>query len=136
MSSHTQLNHGKECMNTREELVNFGKQWDLAMVSNDPEAISRFLADDWVIVGTEGGIMLRSAFLEWIGSGDLIHTEMDAEEMHVQIYENTGVVTSRGTSSGFYKGEAFSDYEWSTSVFIRKDGVWRCVLTILTPALP
>ena len=44
------------------------------------------------------------------------------------------VVTARGTNAGTYRGEPFSFYEWSTSVFIYESEKWICVLTMLTPA--
>lgn len=117
-----------------EALIRFSRNWDEAMIRNDPQEISRFMSDDWVIVGTEGGITAKTSFIESIRSGDLIHTQMDADDFRVRIYENTGVLTSRGTSSGTYKGQPFSFFEWSTSVFVWKDDTWRCVLTMLTPA--
>lgn len=104
------------------------------MVRNDPHEISKFMSDDWVIVGTDGGITPKESFIHSIQSGDLNHTRMDAEDSRVRIYENTGVLTSRGTSSGTYKGQPFSFYEWSTSVFVWNNTGWRCVLTMLTPA--
>ena len=121
-------------MEAEEGLILFGKQWDEAMVSNNVEEIAKFMSDDWVIVGTEGGITSKSSFLEWIKSGDLTHRRMDSDEIRVKIYGNTGVVTSRGTSAGKYKGQPFNLYEWSTSVFIWQEEKWSCVLTMLTPA--
>jgi ketosteroid isomerase-like protein len=121
-------------MKPEEELLQFGKEWDEAMVSNDVNEIGKFMSDDWVIIGTEGGITSKSAFLEWIRSGDVTHNRMDSDEIRIKIYENTGVVTSRGTSAGKYKGQAFDLYEWSSSIFIRKENKWTCVLTMLTPA--
>ncbi|MBA2563529.1 MAG: nuclear transport factor 2 family protein [Chitinophagaceae bacterium] len=121
-------------MEAEEELILFGKQWDEAMVSNNAEEIAKFMSDDWIIVGTEGGITSKSSFLEWIKSGDVTHSRMDSDEIRVKIYGNTGVVTSRGTSAGKYKGQLFDLYEWSTSVFIRKEKKWSCLLTMLTPA--
>ena len=117
-----------------EALIRFSRDWDEAMIRNDPQEISRFMSDDWVIVGTEGGITAKTSFIESIRSGALIHTQMDADDFRVRIYENTGVLTSRGTSSGTYKGQPFSFFEWSTSVFVWKDDTWQCVLTMLTPA--
>src|SRR5688500_9291932 len=107
-------------MTSEESLILFGKQWDDAIVSNNVDAISAFMSDDWVIVGTGGGITTKEAFLEWISSGAVTHNRMDSEEMRIKIYGDTGVVTSRGTSAGKYKGNQFKLYEWSTSVFIRK----------------
>jgi ketosteroid isomerase-like protein len=117
-----------------KELKQLGRQWDEAIVNNDALEIGRFMAADWVIVGTEGGITTKPNFLDFIKSGDLHHNKMDFEDIRVKIYENSAIVISRGTSSGTYKGEPFSYYEWSTNVYIKNDGYWLCVLTMLTPA--
>jgi ketosteroid isomerase-like protein len=115
-------------------LTQVGKRWDEAMVANDVAEIGKFMSDGWVIVGTEGGITSKENFLAHIKSGDLIHTTMDFEDARVEVYDKTGVVTSKGTSGGTYKGEPFSYYEWSTNVYIMQKGQWLCVLTMLTPA--
>lgn len=117
-----------------EELGLVCRQWDQAIQSNDVTEIGKFMADNWVIVGTEGGITPKPHFLDFIRSGDLFHNRMDFEDIKVDVFDNTGIVISKGTSGGLYKGEAFSYYEWSTSVFIRKEGRWLCVFTMLTPA--
>ncbi len=119
---------------TAEELKQFGQQWDKAIENNDALEIGKFMAEDWVIVGTDGGITSKSDFLNFIKSDDLLHNKMDFEERRVEVYENTGVVTSKGISSGTYKGEPFHFFEWSTNVYIRKDSHWLCVHTMLTPA--
>ena len=120
--------------NPENELIEFGNRWDLAMEGNNVDEISFFMSDEWVIIGTEGGITSKSAFLDWIRSGDLTHSTMKVDESRVKIYGDTGIVTSRGTSAGLYKGHPFQLYEWSTNVYIRKNGEWQCVLTMLTPA--
>jgi ketosteroid isomerase-like protein len=112
-------------MEAEEELILFGKQWDEAMVSNNAEEIAKFISDDWVIVGTEGGITSKSSFLEWIKSKDVTHNRMDSDEIRVKIYGNTGVVTSCGTSAGKYKGQPFDLYD-GQQVFLfgkKKNGV-------------
>ena len=121
-------------MKTKEDLILFCKEWDDAMVTNNAQAISGFMSDDWVIIGTQGGITPKSSFLKLIETGDLTHHKMDSDEMTVKLYGDTGIVISRGTSAGHYKNRAFSFYEWSTSVFIFEQAKWNCVLTMLTPA--
>lgn len=121
-------------MDIENDLINFGKMWDDSMVSNIADDIGKFMSDDWVIVGTDGGITPKTNFLKWIRSGDLHHTRMDSDDVRIKIYGNTGVITARETSAGIYKGEPFSFYEWSTSVFIYESEKWICVLTMLTPA--
>ncbi len=117
-----------------EELKQSGRRWDKAIVHNDALEIGKFMAGDWVIVGTEGGITSKEDFLKYIVSGDLLHNKMDFEDIRVEVYDSTGIVTSKGTSSGTYKGELFSYYEWSTNVYIKNEEGWLCVLTMLTPA--
>ena len=117
----------------KQELLDFSKHWDEAMVSNDADAIAKFMADDWKIIGSDG-ITSKSSFLQFISSGILTHNRMDSDEANITIYGNTGIIVSRGTSAGVYNGNNFSLYEWSTSVFIKTEENWRCVLTMLTPA--
>ena|SRR5688572_16130890 len=116
-----------------KELKDFCDRWDAAMIKNDAQEISAFMSDDWVIVGTDGGITSKASFLSGINSGVLTHDRMDADEVRIKIYDNTGVVTTKGTSAGKYNDQPFSFYEWSTSIFIKSDDQWHCVLTMLTP---
>ena len=117
----------------KQELLDFSRRWDEAMIGNDADEIGAFMSDDWVIVASDG-ITSRSSFLQLISSGILTHNRMDSDEINIRMYGNTGILVSRGTSAGTYNGEKFSLYEWSTSVFIRKEEKWICVLTMITPA--
>ncbi|HEU4860692.1 MAG TPA: nuclear transport factor 2 family protein [Chitinophagaceae bacterium] len=117
----------------KQELLEFSKRWDEAMVSNNADEIGKFMSDDWKIVGSDG-ITSKSSFLQFISSGILTHNRMDSDETNIDVYGNTGILVSRGTSAGTYNGDNFSLYEWSTSVFIKTEGKWRCVITMLTPA--
>jgi ketosteroid isomerase-like protein len=117
----------------RKELLDLDKEWSSAIARNDSEAIERFMAEDWVIIGPEGNLIDRARFLGVIKSGDLTHESMESEDWRVRVYDDTVVVTAQAKSRGAYKGQAFSTHERSTSVFVRKDGRWQCVLTQLTP---
>ena len=121
-------------VNVVNELVKFSDEWDKAMLENDVNRIGSFMADDWVIVATEGGITSKTAFLQYIKPGGLLHDKMDFKNIKVVIYGDTGVVVARGTSAGSFKEEAFSYHEWSTSIYRRNGNSWLCVLTMLTPA--
>jgi hypothetical protein len=41
-------------------------------------------------------------------------------------------VTGRVRNNGAYRGQAFSADEWTTDVFVRTDGAWRCVHSHIT----
>lgn len=113
-------------------LIRLAHEWDRAMIENDAEAIGRFMADDWTIVGSDGNVGDKPTFLALVESGVLSHDVMESEDFHVRIYGDTAVVTTRGVSGGRYQGRAFREVERTSCVFVRHEGQWRCVLTHLS----
>ena len=118
--------------NTVEELIRLGEEWNRAMVQNDAEAIGRYMADDWTIIGPDGSASDKPTFLELVKSGALTHDVMESEDFKVRIYSDTAVATARGVSGGQYRGQAFRVVERVSDVFVRQGGQWRCVLTHLS----
>ena len=115
-----------------DELIDLAHAWDRAMVQNDADAIGRYMADDWTIVGSDGSMSDKATFLGLVRSGTLSHDVMESEDLNVRVYGDTAVVTSRGVSGGKYQGQAFREVEQSSNVFVRDEGQWRCVLTHLS----
>lgn len=120
-------------MNAETELVAIAKKWDKAIATNDMKEMKKYMAEEWTCLSGMG-ISQGSSFLASIAGGDLVHTVMDTDEIHVKVFGDTGIVIAKGISAGSYKGEPFRLYEWSTSVFIKKENRWICVHTMLTPA--
>jgi ketosteroid isomerase-like protein len=116
----------------RQEVIRVANEWDRAMVDNDAEAIGRYMAEDWAIIGTDGSVGDKPTFLQLVKSGTLSHDEMTSEDLRVRVYGDTAVVTARGVSGGKYQGHAFREVERSSCVFVRQQGQWRCVLTHLS----
>jgi ketosteroid isomerase-like protein len=119
---------------TIQELLALANAWGAAIVSNDADAIGRFMTDDWVIV-SETGVSPKQHFLSFVESGDLTHDAMHMVEgtARVRVYGDTAVLTGRVTNRANYKGETFDANEWTTDVFRRIDGEWKCVLSHITP---
>lgn len=90
--------------------------WEQAMISNDAEAIGRFMGDDWVIVW-EHGVMTKDKFLAVVTSGDLTDETFKGEIISVRQYDEAAVVTGRVRSNGHYKDQPFSADEWTTDVY-------------------
>ncbi|MFJ1593535.1 nuclear transport factor 2 family protein [Kitasatospora albolonga] len=110
--------------------------WAAAIVANDAERIAAFMADEWVIV-SESGITDRDTFLAFVTSGELTHSAMRAViPPRIRVHRDTAVVTARITNTAHYGGRRFDADEWTTDVFVRRDGHWRCVLSHITPAAP
>jgi PhnB protein len=118
----------------RREFEKLEREWSQAIVSNDAEAIGRFMADNWLIVG-ESGITNKNSFLSIVASGDLTHERMEGDVKRVMACDNVAIVIARGINNGHFKGQSFTSDEWITDVFERREGRWQCLLTHLTPAV-
>ena len=119
-------------MNEPEEVIATAHEWDRAMVQNDAEAIGRYLDEDWTIIGSDGSVGDKASFLALIEAGTLSHDVMESDEMAVRVYGDSAVVTSRGVSGGQYEGRTFREVERVSCVFVRREGLWKCVLTHLS----
>ena len=117
---------------TEEELIALSNDWDRAMVRNDADAIGRYMADDWTIVGPDGSMSDKATFLRLVKSGALTHDVMESEDFRIRNYGSTAVVLARGVSGGRYNGQAFREVEQSSNVFVKQQGQWKCVLTHLS----
>jgi len=107
--------------------------WEQAMISNDADAIGRFMADDWVIV-SERGATKKADFLAVVASGDLTHETFKGEIISVRQYGEAAVLTGRVKNSGHYQGQPFSSDEYTTDVFVKRNGKWLCVHSHITTA--
>jgi ketosteroid isomerase-like protein len=122
----------KSASKAANELLRVEAEWTQAFMKNNAAAIERFIADDWVIVDADGGVIDKAKFLAAIKSGALTHDTIKLDEPNVRIYGDTAIVTGRATSSGKYMATPFTTHERSTDVFVKRDGRWRCFFTQLT----
>src|SRR4030095_10183897 len=106
------------------------------MVENEAEAIGRYMTDDWTIVGSDGGGTDKATFLGLVSSGAVSHDVMEWPVFDSRVYGEAAVVMSRGVSGGTYQGRAFREVERVTCVFVRQQGLWRCVHTHLSRLTP
>lgn len=115
-----------------DELMQVSADWDRAMVTNDADAIGRFISDDWVIIGTDGRIDTKAQFLDVVRRGVVTHDVMETHDMDIRVHGDAAVVIGRGVSGGTYQGQQFLLHERVSSVFVREGGEWRCVSTHLS----
>ena len=115
-----------------EELLKLEGAFAEAIVKNDLEGIGRLVADDWIIIDPNGGIVDRARFFEVIKSGALAHDIMESQDFRVRVYGDSAVVTGITRTKGRFMGQEFSTQERATDVFVRRAERWQCVLTHLT----
>ncbi len=97
-----------------EELLKLENEFARAVAGNDADALDRLLADDWIIVEPDGGMIDKARFLGVIRSGALSHESMESTDPKIRVYGNTAVVTG------------------ATDIFVKQADRWQCVFTQLT----
>ncbi|MFD3842635.1 nuclear transport factor 2 family protein [Streptomyces sp. NPDC058642] len=117
-------------------LITLATDWAEAIVSNDATRIGGFMAEEWVIVSASG-VSAKEQFLSLVESGELTHSAMTSvSRPRIRVYGATAVVTGRVTNTAHYKGQRFDADEWTTDVFVNRNGRWLCVLSHITAAAP
>jgi ketosteroid isomerase-like protein len=116
----------------QEEVLSVEREFSQAIVRNDAEAVGQFLANDWIIIDPDGGIIDRAQFLGVIKSGALTHEMMESHDTRVRIYGDTAIVTALTATKGKFSGEGFTTQERATDVFVKQNGRWQCALSQLT----
>lgn len=117
-----------------EFLVALEDAFNEAMISNDVERIAACISEDWKLVTPERGPLDREVILSAIGGGALTHATMTKKAICAKVMGEVAYVTGRGQNTGTFRGAPMQADEWITDVYERRSGVWRCVLTHLTPA--
>jgi ketosteroid isomerase-like protein len=115
-----------------QQLKTWEKDFAKAVVSNDAEAIGKFLADDWVIIDPDGGFIDRAGFLGVIKSGMLTHDLMESEDVQVRNYGDTAVLIALTKTKAKFAGQQITTEERASDVFVKRDGRWQCVFSQLT----
>ena len=124
-----------ELTDEQRELYDVSERWAEAILANDAEAIGRFMTDDWIMV-SERGVSTKEHFLSFVASGQLTHSSMEMAELgKISIFGDTAVLASRITNVAHFGGQTFDQNEWTSDVFIKKNGEWKCIITHITPAV-
>jgi hypothetical protein len=114
---------------TADSAMAFEHNLAKALVDNDPAALSRLLASDWVVVSARGGIADRDAVIDAVRKGLWVHKTVDISEPRVRIYGDNAVVTYRLANVGILGGKPFNVQERETDVLVWNGGVWKAVLS-------
>jgi ketosteroid isomerase-like protein len=116
----------------QEEILKIEKDFGQAIIRNDADAVGQFLADDWIIIDPDGGVIDKARFLSVIKSGALTHEQMDSDDVRIRIYGDTATTTALTRTKGKFMGQDFTTQERATDVLVKRDGRWQVVFSQLT----
>jgi ketosteroid isomerase-like protein len=109
-------------MQTEQELVD-------AIMKGDAAPFERAIADNFTFTAPDGSMQNKTQFIADLKSGTLKMESTKNDDMKVQVYGDTAIVTYRSTDKGKYKDFDISgQYRW-TDVFVKRNGRWQIVST-------
>ena len=113
--------------NDEETLMRIERELTDAMLKGDPSAVERHYADGFTFTTPDGEVMTKAQVVTNVRTGAAKFESSKFEEMKVQVYGDTAVVTSRTTDKGAVGGvDVSGQFRW-TDVFVRRGGRWQLV---------
>jgi hypothetical protein len=120
---------------TNSKLIALENAWNQAQVHHDAKALESLVGDRFIYTDTDGSVMNKAQFLA--DAKDLTYNATSAtnDNVKIDLYENTAVVSGRYHTKGTFKGKAFDHYGRFTDTWIYLNGEWQCVASHTTRLL-
>lgn len=98
-----------------------------AMLKGDASAVERHYAESFTFTTPDGQVMTKAQVVANVRTGAAKFESSKFEEMRVQLYGDSAVVTALTTDKGTVGGADVSGrFRW-TDVFVRSGGRWQLV---------
>jgi len=122
-------------MTTEQTLMKMEQEMADAFVKGDMSVWDKYSADNAVFTNPGGMLENKAQSMAMFKSGDLKIESTKMDDMKVQMFGNTAIVTYRSTDKGTFKGRDISgEYRW-TDVFAKVGGKWKLVAGQGTPIM-
>lgn len=118
------------CQTTKkseEELLKANREYDQALVRGDAVALDRLYSEEFVYTTPDGEVRNKAQQLAFTRSGDLKLEFGQSDDVRVQLYGNTAVMTGRFTAKGKLIVKNIDIRERYTAVWVKRSGRWRLV---------
>jgi len=110
------------------EIKKVEEDWHRSFVQHDAALLEHILADEYIVVGSNGKSHNKAESLEDIKSDSAVYEYSTPYDMDIRPYGNTVLVIRRTKEKGHYpSGRQFvNEYRW-TDIFVKRRGRWQCV---------
>jgi len=109
------------------EIITFENAWAQAEVHNDADVLDKLVADTFVSIQPDGSSQGKAETLAYVRDKRNHWETVVAENMKVQTYGDTAVVTGTYHEKGASSGTPFDNHGFFTDTWIHRNGKWRCV---------
>ncbi|MGA7522951.1 MAG: nuclear transport factor 2 family protein [Acidobacteriaceae bacterium] len=117
----------RERPNVRKEIEGLEQQWRQAILTNNVSEMDYLLADDYIGITSNGTIETKAQDLAQRRAGTVRITELDLSDIHIRVYGDTAVVTSKAQLQGTNGASDISGEYRYTRVYARRYGHWKIV---------
>jgi Domain of unknown function (DUF4440) len=98
-----------------------------AQLTNNIATLDRLWSDDHTFTNPLGVVQTKAERLAEIKSGARKLESFNIDDIQVRVYDNTAVVTGRGTLKGQLRGNDLSIQARGIDVYVKKEGAWQLV---------
>lgn len=132
--SQSEANKQARRSKAEQEVLKQLDNWIAALKRGDMATLNRIVADDFMIITSDGGQLNKEQDLEPIKSGDLKFEAITTEGVKVSVYGETAVVTGIAAFKIVYKGKASDIRERFFDVYQKRKGQWQVIASRSTRA--
>jgi hypothetical protein len=126
LSVSAQTAHDKDDPQATKLLV-LERLWNEAQVHRDQRALEGMIADSFSDTEWDGDVSERGKFLADIKDPQFKPTLVSIQNLKVNLYHNTGVVTGVYHAKGSYNGKPYDHLGRFTDTWVLEDDKWECV---------
>ena len=117
-------------------ILNLEQQWQEALLAADVEALDRIYAETLVYTHSNASVDTKATYLDSIRSGRARYLSLVRDDIRVQIYDETAIVTCHWQVESIGNGKRNQTNARYIHVYVRQKGTWRMAAhqsTIIVP---
>jgi len=103
------------------------RAWNQAEAKQEVNEVANLVDDTLVYTDYDGSIMNKAEYLKWVAAPEQKADHLYDEGLTIHVYGNAAVVTGIYRESGVNKGKHYVIRSRYTDMWIKREGVWRCV---------
>jgi len=109
------------------QLISLERLWNEAQVHRDSQALASMIADKFVDTEWDGEVSDRGEFLADIADPKFEATSLTMQDVKVNLFQSTAVVTGTYHAKGSYQGKPYDHVGRFTDTWVYADKKWQCV---------
>ena len=109
------------------KLVALERMWNQAQVSRDSAAVASMIGDKFVNTEYDGEVSDRGKFLSDFADPKFQPTIMNIDDVKVEMYSSTAIVTGNYHTKGTYGGKPYEHFGRFTDTWVFEEGRWLCM---------